>query len=323
MEKASHVAVIPAKAGIHSSFRRRPESIVLENCNYSKQGILTCVSMTRVFLFLACGMFSGTATATVSVEAVSYQCLTCPPGTYSNAGNTGACTQCPAGYYCPGATTKLACPGGVASPVGSMTKDDCGCAPGTYASGGSCITCTVEYYCTGNGSRTQCPAGTTSPAGSISASDCVVLPPLTGLGGQHCAPTNKNVCTPNAAWTGGSNSCYIGSTYTAWDGTSATWSTPYRATQNSYGIKASTWACNTSENIAPNAASDAQCRSGSYCWCAYSKSPDTAPSTFTSGAWSSWVSVGSSGSAAGCAYSCARNCAYSAYNSVIGGAVSW
>jgi hypothetical protein len=221
----------------------------------------------RVFLFLLFGIISSGARA-----AATYQCLSCPPGSYSDSGATG-CKPCPANHYCPGATTKFAC-----------------------------------------------PAWATAAAGSIFASDCIAPPsgPATGLGGQYCASMNKNECTANA---GGNNNCAT-SSYTAWDGSSAG-STPYKAQQNGYGIQASTWACKDSNSVAPNAASDAQCRSGSSCWCAYSKSPDTSASTFSSGAWSSWVVRSVFGSAAYCAGGCAVNCANSASNSSLGGAVKW
>jgi hypothetical protein len=141
------------------------------------------------------------------------------------------------------------------------------------------------------------------------------------LAGLYCAPTNRNVCTTNASWAGGSNSC-SSANYTAWDGSTVT-ATPYKARSNSYGIQAMTWACNTSPTIAPNAASAARCRSGQYCWCAYSKSPDTSASTFSSGAWSGWVWYSDGISASNCAYACAYHCAYAAATPAYGGAVGW
>jgi hypothetical protein len=196
------------------------------------------------------------------------------------------------------------------------------CAPGTYSAYGSttCTACPANHYCPGVADKIACPSGKSSPAGSIAADDCEAptLTGPTGLAGKYCADTNKNVCTANTAWAGGSNQCGGGS-WTAWDGTT-TGTNPYKARQNSYDIKASTWACNTSSSVAPNATGDAQCRSGAYCWCAYSKSADTDPATFTSGAWSSWGSLGSYESASVCASICAGACALAAADSS-GGAV--
>jgi hypothetical protein len=278
-----------------------------------------------------CGFFTVLALLLADYPTTQYQCMTCPAGYYCSG--HGGQPPCIGNTYCPPrSSAPQACPIGRACNNGAITgcasgyygADCMACATaGTYWSGSACATCEAGYYCTGNGNRTQCPSGSTSPEGSTNTGDCIV-PTATGLGGQYCAPTNKNVCTKNAAWTGGSNECAIGGTYyTAWDGTTTTWQTPYKAKQNIYGIKASTWACNNSESVAPNAAGDAQCRSGRYCWCAYSKSPDTDPATFASGAWSSWVSFGSYGSASSCAYPCAYYCAFYVYLSPYGGAVSW
>jgi hypothetical protein len=198
------------------------------------------------------------------------------------------------------------------------------CPPGTYAGAGStsCTTCPANHYCHAiSGAPTSCPSGQVSSAGSTAKSDCII-PTATGLGGQYCAPTNRNECTPNAAWAGGSNGCQTSSTWTAWDCTTVGPS-PYKARQNSYDTKASTWACKDSASVAPNAATDAQCRSGQYCWCVYSKSPDADFATFTGGAWSSWVRYGTYSSASDCAYRCAAICASVATWSNFGGAVSW
>ncbi|MDR3126793.1 MAG: hypothetical protein LBT92_04140, partial [Rickettsiales bacterium] len=129
------------------------------------------------------------------------------------------------------------------------------CPAGTYTSGGSatgCATCPANYYCPGASDKLACPAGATAAAGAANKNDCKALPIGTGLGGQYCAATNKNECTANAAWAGGSNVCYSNSsTYTAWDGSSVTYTSPYKARQNSYSIQASTWACTTSSSTAP------------------------------------------------------------------------
>jgi hypothetical protein len=167
--------------------------------------------------------------------------------------------------------------------------------------------------------KIACPGGKPSPAGSISASDCAAPTGPTGNGGQYCAPTNRNECTEYADWTGGSNICYIGSAvnpWAAWDGTTSE-SSPYRAIYNGYGIKASTWACTSGS--APGSDSDDQCRGGSNCWCAYSKSPDTDPSTFTDGHWSSWAYNSDRGSEASCADLCPYLCAVGADS----GSVEW
>jgi hypothetical protein len=187
---------------------------------------------------------------------------------------------------------------------------------GKWWDGSSCATCTAGYYCTGNGNRVACPSGTTSSEGATNSVQCTI--PM----GHYCAPTNKNECTPNAAWAGGSNVVCGSGSWPAWDGYGS-YTTAYKARENSYGIKASTWACKNSSTLAPSTSGDAQCRSGAYCWCAYSKSPDTTPSTFTSGAWSSWVYRSTSGSVSGCASNCALFCALNADASIYGGAVSW
>jgi hypothetical protein len=87
-----------------------------------------------------------------------------------------------------------------------------------------------------------------------------------------------------------SNGCFSStiSTWTAWDGTLVVaGSNLFKASMNDYGIKAFTWGCTNSSSINPKAGGS--CTNGGHCWCAFSKSPDTNPATFTSGAWSSWV----------------------------------
>jgi hypothetical protein len=90
----------------------------------------------RYFSLLILGMFSS------SGARAAYQCLNCPPGAYADAGSTGACITCPANYYCPGATIRIACPAGTTSAAGAMSKNDCRIVqiPSAPATGGCTAT---------------------------------------------------------------------------------------------------------------------------------------------------------------------------------------
>ena len=95
---------------------------------------------------------------TTSFSASSYQCLSCPIGTYSTAGSEGrsSCKNCPVGYSCIGGEDKKPCPAG------------------TYAAAGSsqCTKCPAGYYCPGGTDKKICAAGTYSKAGATKCSSC-------------------------------------------------------------------------------------------------------------------------------------------------------
>ncbi|MDR3126834.1 MAG: hypothetical protein LBT92_04355 [Rickettsiales bacterium] len=53
------------------------------------------------------------------------QCAACQPGTFTNVGTEASCTKCPVGYYCPGASNKIPCPGGLTAPPGAASRREC------------------------------------------------------------------------------------------------------------------------------------------------------------------------------------------------------
>lgn len=143
-------------------------------------------------------------------------CLPCTEvGTYCQAGSSVS-MPCPAGFYCPSASTFNNCPTGTYNPNTGATSLS------------ACITCTLGNYCLvrfGNGvtSQTPCPAGGYCPspsqllpcsdgtytpnAGSTSSSACVACP-LGYLCSQSWVPTFTGPC-PSGYY------CTTPSTYTA------------------------------------------------------------------------------------------------------------
>ncbi|MDR0727023.1 MAG: hypothetical protein LBF37_03080, partial [Rickettsiales bacterium] len=126
------------------------------------------------------------------------------------------------------------------------------------------------------------------------------------------------------------STCYYVSRgeYTAWDGTKSggtvvNGKVEHKARPNNYGIRALTWACRQT-NTAPT--DEADCDGGVYCWCSFSKDPDTDPETFVSGKWSSWVlawNYSGHSSSDNCLTSCAAACADRVNSAGIGGAAKW
>jgi len=229
---------------------------------------------------------------TASVNAATYQCLACPPGTYSVAGAQGAssCIICPSGSYCPGGSDKKACPSDYSCPEGTVNLEDqiakkpVTCPAGSYVSGDKCPTCPADYYCTGGTktSPTACPTGQTSPAGSTSSSQCCNLNRVPSRDEAHTSPMGlvQGYChSSSGALSSGTNG------YT-WNG--------------SYG------------NVPGG---------GVYCHCRTKSYGTNQCGTASSGAWSSWVYYDYYYDASGCASTCASYCAVGVNN--WGGAARW
>ncbi|MDR0803934.1 MAG: hypothetical protein LBO08_02495 [Rickettsiales bacterium] len=108
----------------------------------------------------------------------------------------------------------------------------------------------------------------------------------------YCADANRNYCNV------GTN-CYDyvnNRAFTMWDGTLfnprvlINGKLSVRARSNSFGIRALTWACRTGNSAPPgNAGADCDAGNQKYCWCSFSRDPDTDPDTFVNGKWSSWI----------------------------------
>jgi hypothetical protein len=192
--------------------------------------------------------------------------------------------------------------------------------PGGYKSGGACAICSLNYYCPA-GTETKISCDTvgaefvTVNSGASDAASC--LPRVL------CATENKNLCNAGAA-------CYYVSSggYIAWDGTKSgntviDGKVEHKARPNDYGIRALTWACRQT-NTAPSG--EAECDGGLFCWCRFSKDPDTEPETFVTGKWSSWVlgyNYTGHSSADNCLTSCAAACTDRVNFATVGGAVQW
>ena len=247
--------------------------------------------------------------AAASVNAATYQCLACPPGTYSVAGAQGAssCIICPSGSYCPGGSDKKACPSDYSCPEGTVNLEDQiakklpTCPAGSYVLGNACTICPANNYCTGGTktSPTACPTGTASPAGSTSSSACKAQCTNTQYPTYSQAYTN-----PRGLVQGYCHTTTLGCS-PAWNGSA--WVTPPHcdAAQNQ-GWSGKTWEGSTGG--VPGGGQYCFCRTKSY-------------GTNQCGAWSSWVYYFDGVGASGCADYCAGDCAYYVVN--WGGAARW
>ena len=126
------------------------------------------------------------------IAETSYQCLSCPAGTYSSAGAT-SCTSC--------LTTGVeAC--------NSITGKATSCKAGYGYSNGSCSICAAgKYSAGGTAGCSTCPAGTYSAAGASGCTSC-----LTGkysaAGASSCtACTNSKPSSASYTSNATSNSC--------------------------------------------------------------------------------------------------------------------
>ena len=130
---------------------------------------------------------------------------TCPAGQYY-LDSSKNCTECEAGYYCPGGTADMSllqdqlikeCPSGTTSSAGAKSSNECKktCEAGQYYEGqGKCADCLAGYYCPGGTfSAGDSRAGITAcPAGKYSGSK---------------ASTCKS-CLPGTSSTAGSSECF-------------------------------------------------------------------------------------------------------------------
>ena len=141
-----------------------------------------------------------TDTQGVAGASSPQQCI-CPAGQYGNGGDT--CTLCPAGSYKTAAgngnsSACILCPPGATTlgGTGSVTYDDCLCAPGYYGSGATCLACPSDTFKTdsGNGNATvvctACAIGTTT-------------------GGVTAASTSSSCLCPAGKYGSGNSLCYV------------------------------------------------------------------------------------------------------------------
>ena len=162
----------------------------------------------------------------------------CKPGFAQNASWAagGACLPCPAGFYCAGGFSLLACPEGSRSAPGSSARASCvcgagfagadagalalgelcaACAPGAHkpeSGGGACAPCAAGTYAPASGAAecAACPANTVSGAGAAGVAACVAAPGAFGAAGgaaSLCPPgffadrANSSACEPCPSYT--------------------------------------------------------------------------------------------------------------------------
>ena len=235
--------------------------------------------------------------AAASVNAATYQCLACPPGTYSSGGAEGAssCKTCEANYYCPGGSDRKACPSGYACPEGTVNLEDqiakkVLCSAGTFLTGTTCAICPANNYCIGGSHKEPCPAGQTSPEGSTSSIQCKVPCVNTQRPTRDQAFTSPRGLTQGYCHTS-SLGCNM---------------TQYCANSTSQSWNGKTW--EGSYHGVPGGGTYCFCRTKSY-------------GTNQCGAWSSWVYYLYNADASECAYVCSDWCASGVAN--WSGAVQW
>lgn len=110
--------------------------------------------------------------------------VACPTGTFSNTAGVSACTTCPAGSYCPIASTApIACSLTSYCPAGSTASSTC--AAGFYCSNASISqACVAGQFClSGSTNYTICPAGYYCPSVSSDKVACSI--------GQYSLLTNQ------------------------------------------------------------------------------------------------------------------------------------
>ena len=136
-------------------------------------------------------------------------CTACASGYLALSVGLSACTICPAGYYCPNATTQTSCAG---ASVGSY------CGPGQT----SILQCLAGYYCPDLVTQTACPAGTYSATTSAANSSvCLVCPagssclagssapqPCTSNSNSNQGGVNADSCTCNSGYRVASHSYF-------------------------------------------------------------------------------------------------------------------
>jgi len=169
-------------------------------------------------------------------------CTSCNAWTYTTDGNTStSCSTCTAGYYCPGSSDRVQCPGSMTSDAWKSAKTDCKivCSAWTYLKAwwSSCSTCEGWYYCPGwtfnfNASSNQwinqCGCGNKCPSWSSKATQCTAGTYQDSKTATDCKSVDngyyawawscsQSSCTTNAwtnyknsdNWRKNINSCYI------------------------------------------------------------------------------------------------------------------
>jgi hypothetical protein len=85
------------------------------------------------------------------------------------------CVACEANHYCPGADSKLQCPGNSTSSAGSAAPTACTCLPGFFRADSRCVECSENHFCAYN-TRSPCPANSSSVVLSFSIDNCTCVP---------------------------------------------------------------------------------------------------------------------------------------------------
>lgn len=151
----------------------------------------------------------GTFTTQTNLAAAS-ACTQCPAGKWCPAGSANSSTDCPKNFYCPaGTTSPIPCPAGKKSVAGQSVCSDCGaghicpmysendnpipCPAGYYmestTSAGPCDLVPEGYYSTGTGAKISCGDGKWAPPGGTAATVCTDCPV-----GYYCASGVKTPC---------------------------------------------------------------------------------------------------------------------------------
>ena len=104
----------------------------------------------------------------------------CSPGEVCPAGTITSSSMCPGGQYCPstlqGSSSSLPCPAGFFCPIGSVSYVNNACNTGEYCPAGSDDhhLCAAGFYCPNPTQQLACPAGSYCPQGSSAAIPCPI-----------------------------------------------------------------------------------------------------------------------------------------------------
>ena len=178
---------------------------------YSNAGASTCTNCA-----------AGYSCSAGSTSATQNQCLA---GTYSNAG-ASTCSSCTAGYWCSAGSTSATqntCAAGTYSLAGATSSAACiTCPAGSYCPGGvSAIACPSSTYYPRAGAKYISDCIDIPVWGANSWYCGVLTPPATGGKVAYCCSPNSNwkvYCTSCQTGTGASGT--NGTTYTSYGGAS-------------------------------------------------------------------------------------------------------
>lgn len=167
-------------------------TIFCDSCAPGKYSTAVGASSSATCINCPVGNYTG--------SAMSTSCPACVPPNYCAAGST-AQPPCPAGFYCPNASTKITCPQNSYCPLGQIAPTLCPAGTRGAAAGGTslsnCIGCFAGTYSpTGATVCTGCTSGTyASTSNATACTTCSANPPCTSpLFIKSCTSSSDAAC---------------------------------------------------------------------------------------------------------------------------------